>query len=69
MFEKGTERLFFGEISISFKKIHKKHKKNVKTIEIICVICYYIIILSENSVCEHYAWAIVAGEKPKIARG
>ena len=65
----GAERFCFGEISISFKKIHKKHKKNVKTIEIICVMCYYIIILSENSVREYYAWAIVAGEMPENRSG
>ena len=64
-----TERFGFGEISISLKKIHKKYKKNAKTIEIICVMCYYIIILSENSLRERYAWAKVAGEKPKNRSG
>lgn len=31
--------------------------------------CYYIIILSENSLRERYAWAKVAGEKPKNRSG
>ena len=64
-----AERFGLGEISISLKKIHKKYKKKAKTIEIICVMCYYIIILSENSLRERYAWANVAGEKPKNRSG